>query len=139
MLYDKYLKLKEAKRDKLYLLKKGNFYVTYDMDSIIINNLFGYKVKIFKKYSMIGFPINSLEKVKDKLEESNIDYLVYNFKEEEILYNNEYEKNNYNQKLLLSHSTYSNRNAIIDNIIVKINTFDVETLKYIEYVINSIN
>lgn len=89
MLYDEYLKFKEKKRDKLYLLKRGNFYVTYDMDSIIINNLFGYKIKKFKKYSIIGFPISSLEKVKDKLDESSIDYLVYNFKENEILYNNE--------------------------------------------------
>lgn len=139
MLYDEYLKFKEKKRDKLYLLKKGNFYVTYDMDSIIINNLFGYKIKKFKKYSIIGFPISSLEKVKDKLEESSIDYLVYNFKENEILYNNEHDKNNYNQNLLLSHSTYSTRNTLIDNIMVKVNTFNIETLKHIQDIINSIN
>ena len=71
-MYDKYLGLKKLHNDSLVMIKVGNFYHTYDDDSMIINYLFKYKIIDNK----VGFPIKSLDKVINKLLKSNINYFV---------------------------------------------------------------
>ena len=50
------------------LRKVGKFYQTYEDDSYVIHAIMGYNVS----NGRIGFPINSLGKVQNKLEECKV-------------------------------------------------------------------
>lgn len=52
--------------------KFGGFYSVYDNDAIILHYLFNYKIK----ESRVGFPVNSIDKVTNKLDELHINYQV---------------------------------------------------------------
>ena len=60
-------------KDLLLIFKSGRFYNTYGDDSIILNYLFGYKII---KENKVGFPINSIVKVLNTLEDKKISYEV---------------------------------------------------------------
>ena len=57
---------RQYNKDLLLIFKSGRFYNTYGDDSIILNYLFGYKII---KENKVGFPINSLVKVLNTLED----------------------------------------------------------------------
>ena len=86
---DKYKELKYLNFNKVILIKSGNFYISYDEDAIVLNHLFSYQIVNNK----IGFPLVTLPKIKEKLDELNVDYIIYN-NEEEIT-NQTNEDNNY--------------------------------------------
>ena len=67
-LYDKYLEIKRKYQEYIILLKSGRFYKTFDTDAVIINYLLNYNVIDNK----IGFPLESLFKVKNILKRNNI-------------------------------------------------------------------
>lgn len=71
--------------------KAGNFYSVFDDDAIILHSLFMYKIKD----SRVGFPINSIDKVVDKLNELHIDYKLDN-----VVTN--FEDNKYSNYLVMS-------------------------------------
>ena len=52
------------------------FYETYNEDCLVLNNLFGYKIKNIGDYYRTGFPINSYSKVIEKLNKTKINYLI---------------------------------------------------------------
>lgn len=70
---------------KIIFRKSGNFYSVYDEDAFIIHNLFHYKIKDDR----VGFPINSIEKVTEKLNELHINYFLE--KEDFLFDDNKYE------------------------------------------------
>ena len=58
----------------------GNFYVAIGKDAVLLNELIDIKVSCFKEeVCKVGFPIISLEKYTDKLEEKQYSYIVYYF------------------------------------------------------------
>ncbi|MBR2290407.1 MAG: hypothetical protein IJ867_07525 [Clostridia bacterium] len=65
--------------DCLVLIKSGNFYRCYDDDSYIIAYLMDYQVKATVLNDMAGFPLDSLNKVLDKLEMNRVDYKIFEF------------------------------------------------------------
>ena len=66
--------------EKVLIRKSGGFYAVYDDDAYILNYFFGYKIKDDR----LGFPINSINKVINVLEDNHISYEVdgniYDFK-----------------------------------------------------------
>ena len=76
-LYNKYLELKESDSHSLYLFKSGMFYIFLDKDAEVISKklnlkLINFNGTVFK----CGFPINSLTKYTDILNENGIDYKI---------------------------------------------------------------
>ena len=72
----------------LILRKIGGFYQAFVVDALIMSYLFNYKVINYR----CGFPINSINKVIEKLEELNINYIL---KQEEEIEKDFKRKNNY--------------------------------------------
>ena len=65
---------------KIVFCNMGNFYISIGKDSVLLNNLLGLKVSCFKpEICKVGFPINSLEKYTDLIQEKGYSYIVYYF------------------------------------------------------------
>ena len=114
------------------LNKTGKFYNAYGDDAKILHYLFNYKVI----NNRIGFPIDSINKVKDKLNELNISYLINS--DEKI--EKDYEKfNKYDEYNLLANSKV-NIDKKIDDLIIKINDLSYKEIdELIEFINNKIN
>lgn len=108
--------------------KAGNFYSVFDDDAIIIHALFKYKIKDGR----VGFPVNSISKITDKLNELHIDYKLDNI-------NTHFDDNKYDYYLVDS----KNKMALgykIDEIIDKINNAEFNQLnELIELIDNFFN
>lgn len=82
-LEDKVKVLRNEYKEHLIIIKSGSFYHTYDSDALIINKLFNYKVI----NNRASFPVGSLDKVKLKLEQESISFLVKDDVLKEISFN----------------------------------------------------
>lgn len=103
--------------------KAGNFYSVFDDDAIILHSLFGYKVKD----NRAGFPINSIDKVTDKLKELHVDYKL-----DDAIIN--FEDNKY-ESILVDSQNKMALDYKINEIMEKIETSDYNTLnKLIEVI-----
>ena len=84
------------------------FYNCYNEDAIILNYLFGYKII---KDNQCGFPINTLNKVINKLEEKKINYQIITKDANPII--KDYKKrNNYNDILSKATDYVSFKNKV---------------------------
>lgn len=110
-----YLDIKNKNANYLLFIKSGMFYNAFDEDANIINLIFEYKISNNK----IGFPVNNINKVMYKLDEIEINYIVYNFDDSSIFkkfnnnsynyYHNIYKKKEYDEKskkILIDRITY---------------------------------
>ena len=59
-------------KESIVIRKSGGFYSVFDDDAIVVSYLTGYKVVNGKA----GFPINSLDKVINLLEDNKVNYIV---------------------------------------------------------------
>ena len=66
--------LKLDYKEYVILFKSGNFYISFDEDSVILNKVFNYKIVEMKNNIKVGFPLNNIDMVIDKLKELNINY-----------------------------------------------------------------
>ena len=74
--YTDYKEIKDKNCESLVFIKSGIFYETYDNDCKIMTTLFNYQIKNFKNFSRTGFPIGNINKVKEKLNEKQINYII---------------------------------------------------------------
>jgi len=112
--------------EKVLIRKSGGFYAVYDDDAYILNYFFGYKIKDDR----LGFPINSINKVINVLEDNHISYEIRN--EKSIDFNN---RNNYKKFIDISKKKYNLRyrvEGIIDNIDKLVEDKIDKILDYIE-------
>ena len=58
------------------LFKIGSFYCTYNRDAYIMSYLFKYKLQDKKDAKECGFPIDSVNKIKARLEQEKINYIL---------------------------------------------------------------
>ena len=135
-IYDKY---KYDFNDYILLIKSGNFYVCLKSDAIIINNIFNYKIIESKNFIKTGFPLESLLKVINKLNELNINYLIV---ESDIIKKEKFKKNNYSKYITINdYSIINNRinkiSEILKNNITNPNIKEV--IEKVESVICTIN
>lgn len=68
--------LKLDYKEYVILFKSGNFYISFDEDSVILNKVFNYKIVEMKNNIKVGFPLNNIDMVIDKLKELNINYMI---------------------------------------------------------------
>lgn len=95
--------------------KSGGFYYAFDDDAIIISYLTGYKVS----GDRCGFPLNSLSKVTNLLEDNSINYIVREKMED--VDRKDFKKNNKYDKILDKGKKKFNIDYRINNIIDKLN------------------
>jgi hypothetical protein len=70
-------RIKEIHPDYLIMYKSGNFYKVFGKDAYLISAIFNYNTKIVdKNVAMCGFPISSIMKIRTKLEELKINYML---------------------------------------------------------------
>ena len=82
VLKDKYYQYKLEYKEYVIIIKSGNFYTCLDSDAIVMNQIFNYKIVETTNQKKIGFPLNSINKVKVILEEKQVNYIIV---EEEII------------------------------------------------------
>ena len=61
-----------SNKNRVEIIKNGNFYNVYEEDDILFNYLFRYKLTNGK----VGFPQNSYNKIINTLEDRKINYIV---------------------------------------------------------------
>ena len=102
---EKYYKYKLDYRDYLLLLKFGSFYESIDNDAFIMNKIFNYKLKKLSNTFKSGFPISSLNKVLDKLNECHINYIVI---DDDIVLKKDFKNNNYSNYIFNDKEIFYN-------------------------------
>lgn len=102
MLKELYETSKSTYKDYVVLLKSGNFYISFNKDAIIMNNIFNYQIKQFKDYIKIGFPINSVNKIVNELTLRKVSYVII---DNEIINKKKFNNNSY-KKYLLEKENY---------------------------------
>ena len=122
---EKYYKYKVLYKDYIIIMKYGNFYETIDNDALIINSIFNYKINKLSNTFKVGFPINTLDNIINKLNDLNINYIVLGGIKKEFknnTYNNyKFDKDliNYNLIIINEINNYLTNN-ILNNITNKL-------------------
>lgn len=107
----------------IVLRKVGGFYQAFDDDALIISYLFNYKITNYRS----GFPVNTLNKVINTLEERKINYLI---KGEEETFKVFKKENNYS-KYLDKAKTKDSIDKRVNNILEKLNSMEQSQLNKI--------
>lgn len=94
MLIEKYTTYKNTYKDYLIFIKSGNFYLALNNDAIVMNKIFNYKIKQSTNFMKVGFPLSSLNKVIQYIENKSINYVVV---EDKIVQKKKYKNNNYSK------------------------------------------
>ncbi len=80
--------VKKIHSDDVVIVKAGTFYNVYERDAIILAYLFDYKIKTINGCSNEGFPKSTINKVVNKLETMQINYIVldktHNYEEDKM-------------------------------------------------------
>ena len=72
--------LQVKNKGEIVLCNAGNFYIAIGKDAVLLNELLGLKLGCLKpEMCKVGFPISSLEKYIDKIQEKDYSYIVYYF------------------------------------------------------------
>ncbi len=87
--------------DIVKLRKQGKFYTAYEDDALALSEITGYRVV----NGRLGFPVNSLGKVSELLNDSKVNYKIIE-KDKEID-KMIFPKNNYNKYLKLVHQPHA--------------------------------
>lgn len=93
MISEVYRKYKQEYNDYALLIKSGNFYLSLNKDAYLMHNVFGYTIKGIKNGYKVGFPIQSIEKIKNRFNLAQINYVVID--DNKIVCSKNYENNQY--------------------------------------------
>ena len=74
IMLERYQKYRLEYKECIIFINVGSFYEVFDKDSLILNKIFGYKVKRIKDNIKVGFPISKLDYVLRLID--NINYIV---------------------------------------------------------------
>lgn len=74
--------MKSMYPEYICLYKIGSFYCAYNRDAYIMAHLFKYKLRDKKDDKEVGFPIDSVNKIKARLEQEKINYVLFDTKKE---------------------------------------------------------
>ena len=96
--------LKEKEKGTIVFVKLGAFYIATEEDAVLLHKLLDFKCTCFKmNICKVGFPVNSLGKYVEKLNETKYAYVIYDLDKEKAelveiarkkgKYNKETEKN----------------------------------------------
>lgn len=123
--------IKEIHPNDIIFLKVGQFYHCYGRDAVIISYLFNYSVKKINNNYDCGFPITAINKIKTRIEDQKISYLVINKADNYEVYEEENFKkeNTYIQIYNKAHKYINRKNRIIEiynYLIENINSDDIK-------------
>ncbi len=101
-----YYKLNYSKY--IVIIKKGNFFISFDNDALILSNIFNYKIIQSNNNFKVGFPVNSLSKIIMKLDSLKLNYIVV---DEDIIEKNKFKDNTYDEYInnIINNRIYLNR------------------------------
>lgn len=102
--------------------RSGGFYYVFDDDAMIVSYLTNYKISGDK----CGFPLNSLSKVTNLLEDNSINYIVKENMEE--IESKNFKKNNKYSKILDKGKKKFSIDYRINNIMEKLNELSYDEL-----------
>ena len=72
--------LQQKDKEKIILVNSGSFYIARGKDAVLLHNILNLKVNCMEaEICKIGFPLNSLEKYTELIEQEQYSYIVYNF------------------------------------------------------------
>ena len=110
--------IKETHPNFICLYKVGTFYHAYGRDASIMAFLFGYKIKeLSESHKECGFPIGAINKVTAKLQNSNLNYLLIDRRNNyEVDEKEDYKENNKYDKVYEKANKYVNCKKRINNI-----------------------
>lgn len=116
-----YYRYRTEYKDFLLFIKIGNFYEVFDKDSLILNKLFGYKIKKIKDSIKVGFPLSRLDYIIKLI--GNINYVVIDntIVEKKEFNNNKYKDYNFDINSIILNSIKIDRiyeelnNRLLDN------------------------
>ena len=84
-LFEKYLELKNAEKNRVYLFKSGIFYIALAEDAEKVSKLFNFKItNLTDTVTKCGFPESKLEYYSTLLSQNNIDFEVVDLKYSKI-------------------------------------------------------
>ena len=129
-----YCKYRMEYKDFLLFIKVGNFYEVFDKDSLILDKLFGYKIKRIKDSIKVGFPLNRLDYIIKLI--GNIKYVVIDntVVEKKEFNNNKYKDYNFDINSIILNSIKIDRiyeelnNRLLDN-----NTDDLRSSFFLQF------
>ena len=132
-LVDIYLSYKKKYREYVVLIKSGIFYEVIEDDVGIMYSLFNYKIRKIGNSYNIGFPINNIGFVCNKLEDNKINYIILEKENDnyQITTKKDYKNNNYSKyKIDLIRYSYINKriNRICDRLKNKVFDNDLEKI-----------
>jgi hypothetical protein len=121
VMLETYYKYRMEYKDFLLFIKIGNFYEVFDKDSLILNKLFGYKIKRIKDSIKVGIPLNRLDYILKLI--GNINYVVIDNTviEKQEFDNNKYKDYNFDINSIILNSIKIDRiyeelnNRLLDN------------------------
>lgn len=115
---EKYYKYKVLYKEYIIIMKYGNFYETIDNDALIMSSIFNYKINKLSNTFKVGFPINTLDNVINKLNDLNINYIVLDGIKKEFK-NNNYNNYIFDKDIINYNLTVINEinNYLINNIL----------------------
>ncbi len=116
----------------LFLRKVGGFYHAFDEDAILLFSLFRYRINNGKS----GFPVGSIDKVKNTLQEEKVNYFLkideeeeesMSFKEEnrylEIYNKGKEEYRDFHKKEKVTERIFTLKEEQVDEVIKLVQTF----------------
>lgn len=108
--------IKEIHPNDIVFLKVGQFYHCYGKNAVIVSYLFNYSIKKLDNNYDCGFPITAINKVKTRIEEQKINYLVVNKADNYEVYEEENFKseNNYMPIYNKAHKYINRKNRIVE-------------------------
>lgn len=108
--------IKEIHPNDIIFFKVGQFYHSYGKDVVIVSYLFDYSIKKLDNNYDCGFPITAINKVKTRIEEQKINYLVVNKADNYEVYEEENFKNenSYMQIYNKAHKYINRKNRIVE-------------------------
>ena len=111
--------IKEIHSKDVCLFKVGSFYHAYGRDACVMSYLFDYKVKeLGDNHKECGFPIGAVNKVTAKLQNSSINYLLIDRRNNyEVDEKEDYKVNNKYDCIYEKANKYVNCKKRINNII----------------------
>ena len=101
MINELYRKYKQEYNEYVLLIKSGNFYLSLNKDAYVMHNVFGYTIKEIKNGYKVGFPIQSIDKIKSKFDLAQVNYAIIH--DNVIICNKEYENNKYKKFVIMKN------------------------------------
>ena len=110
---------------------QGVFYNVYNEDAYIMYSLTNYRLT----NGRLGFPKNSIDRIKNILEENKINYIII---DDDIVEEKQFKRNSYNRYLKLGTKLYEQqreKDSLLKNI-NKLSNDDIKKVnKYVNYII----